>query len=64
VGAGPLRREFLDQIAEREGISRDDALDHTRAVFAALREMITSKEFRDMAAQLPDEYAPLLAATA
>jgi uncharacterized protein (DUF2267 family) len=55
--------EFLDHIAEREGINRDDALDHTRAVFAALREMITSKEFRDMAAQLPNEYAPLLAAT-
>ena len=56
--------EFLDHIAEREGISRDVALDHTRAVFAALREMISSKEFHDMAAQLPDEYAPLLAATA
>jgi uncharacterized protein (DUF2267 family) len=56
--------EFLDHIAEREGISRDDALHHTRAVFAALREMITSKEFRDMAVHPPDEYAPLLAATA
>ena len=55
--------EFLDHIAEREGISRDEALDHTRAVFAALREMITGKEFSDMAAQLPHEYAPLLAAT-
>jgi uncharacterized protein (DUF2267 family) len=55
---------FLDDIAEREGISRDVALDHTRAVFAALREMISSKEFHDMAAQLPGDYAPLLAATA
>jgi hypothetical protein len=33
-------------------------------VCAALREMISGKEFRDVAAQLPDEYAPLLAATA
>lgn len=35
--------EFLDHIAAREGINRDDAPDHTRAVFAALREMITQQ---------------------
>jgi uncharacterized protein (DUF2267 family) len=56
--------EFLDHIAEREGIDRDEALEHTRATFAALRELITGKEFSDMAAQLPAEYAPLLAAPA
>jgi uncharacterized protein (DUF2267 family) len=56
--------EFLDHIAEREGISREEALEHTRAVFAALRELITGKELSDMAAQLPSEYAPLLAAPA
>jgi uncharacterized protein (DUF2267 family) len=56
--------EFLDHIAEREGISREEALEHTRAVFAALRELISGKEFSDMAAQLPGEYAPLLAAPA
>jgi uncharacterized protein (DUF2267 family) len=56
--------EFLDHIAEREGISREEALEHTRAVFAALRELVTGKEFSDMAAQLPGEYAPLLAAPA
>jgi uncharacterized protein (DUF2267 family) len=56
--------EFLDHIAEREGISRDEALEHTRAVFAAVRELIAGKEFSDIAAQLPGEYAPLLAAPA
>jgi uncharacterized protein (DUF2267 family) len=56
--------EFLDHIAEREGISREEALEHTRAVFAALRELVTGREFSDMAAQLPGEYAPLLAAPA
>jgi uncharacterized protein (DUF2267 family) len=56
--------EFLDHIAERERISREEALEHTRAVFAALRELITGKEFSDVAAQLPREYAPLLAAPA
>jgi uncharacterized protein (DUF2267 family) len=56
--------EFLDHIAEREAISREEALEHTRAVFAALRELVTGKEFSDMAAQLPREYAPLLTAPA
>jgi uncharacterized protein (DUF2267 family) len=56
--------EFLDHIAEREGISREQALEHTRVVFAALRELITGKEFSDVASQLPGEYAPLLAAPA
>src|SRR4051812_4263537 len=36
----------------------------TRAVFAALRELITGKELPDLAAQLPQEYAPRLAAPA
>jgi uncharacterized protein (DUF2267 family) len=53
--------EFLDHIAEREGGGREEALEHTRAVFAALREIVTGKEFSDMASQLPAEYAPLLA---
>ena len=53
--------EFLDQVAEREGGGREEALEHTRAVFAALREIVTGKEFSDMASQLPAEYAPLLA---
>jgi uncharacterized protein (DUF2267 family) len=56
--------DFLDHIAERVRIPREEALEHTRAVFAALRELITGEEFSDMAAQLPGEYAPLLAAPA
>ena len=53
--------EFLDHIAEREGVTREQALEHARAVFAALREIVTGKELADTAAQLPKEYAPLLA---
>jgi uncharacterized protein (DUF2267 family) len=56
--------EFLDRIAEREGTGREEAAEHTRAVFAALRELISDKELSDIAAQLPQEYAPLLAAPA
>ena len=45
--------EFLDRIAKREGIGREEALEHTRAVFAALRDVIMGAEFSDVAAQLP-----------
>ena len=36
----------------------------TAARFAALRELISGKEFSDVAAQLPEDYAPPLAAPA
>jgi uncharacterized protein (DUF2267 family) len=52
--------EFLTRVAQREGVSREEAEEHARAVFATLRELISGKEFSDMAAQLSDDYAPLL----
>jgi uncharacterized protein (DUF2267 family) len=56
--------EFLDRIAERQGIGREEALRRTRAVFAALRELIEDDEFSDLAAQLPKDYGELLAGRA
>jgi uncharacterized protein (DUF2267 family) len=56
--------EFLHRVAEREGVGREEAPEHTRAVFAALRESIPRKELSDIAAQLPADYAPLVAAPA
>jgi uncharacterized protein (DUF2267 family) len=53
--------EFVKGIAEREGVTPEQAREHARAVFATLREAISEKEFRDITAQLPDEYAALLA---
>jgi uncharacterized protein (DUF2267 family) len=53
--------EFLDRVAERQGIGREQALERTRAVFAALRELIEDGEFADMAAQLPKDYGELFA---
>ena len=50
--------EFLVRIAEREGVDRDDA-GHARAVFAALRDYVSSKEIHDVESELPREYAPL-----
>jgi uncharacterized protein (DUF2267 family) len=48
--------ELIARIAEREGISYEQALDHARAVFATLRETLTDKDFSDLLAELPRGY--------
>jgi uncharacterized protein (DUF2267 family) len=63
TAAVPMSRdEFLERVAQREGVSRIEAEEHARAVFAALRASVSSKEFSDVVSQLPNDYAPLLAA--
>jgi uncharacterized protein (DUF2267 family) len=63
AAAVPMSRdEFLTRAAEREGATVPEAQEHARAVFAALREAVSSKEFSDVVSQLPNDYAPLLAA--
>jgi uncharacterized protein (DUF2267 family) len=52
--------EFIERVAEREGVSPDQARRHARAVFATLREAIAQKEFADTLAQLPREYVDAL----
>jgi uncharacterized protein (DUF2267 family) len=52
--------EFLARVAEREGVDRDEAELHARAVFAALRDFVPGKEMYDVESELPREYAPLL----
>jgi uncharacterized protein (DUF2267 family) len=60
--ARPLSlEEFELAVAERAGVTPDQARGHARAVFATLREAVGPKEFSDMVAQLPDEYHALLA---
>ena len=54
--------EFLRRVGEREGVGDDEARAHARAVFAALGFVIRPQEIRDMAAQLPKDYAPLVEA--
>jgi uncharacterized protein (DUF2267 family) len=51
--------EFLDRVAERVGIDHEEAERITRAVFAALREVVSGKEIHDVESELPKEYAPL-----
>jgi uncharacterized protein (DUF2267 family) len=53
--------EFVATVADREGVSLEEAEAHTRAVFAALRAAISGKEFSDVAAQLSRDYERVLA---
>jgi uncharacterized protein (DUF2267 family) len=54
--------EFVRRVAEREGVDEDTAREHARAVFAALRRVISGEEFSEMAAQLSKDYELLLTA--
>jgi uncharacterized protein (DUF2267 family) len=50
-------REFVRRVAEREGVTPGEAQEHVRAVLATLREAVSPKEWLDVTAQLPEEYA-------
>jgi uncharacterized protein (DUF2267 family) len=56
--------EFVSHIAEREGADPEETRHHARAVLTALREFVSDEEFSDVTAQLPKDYAPLLAGVA
>jgi uncharacterized protein (DUF2267 family) len=49
-------------VAEREGggVSWEEALEHARAVFAALRETLSEKGLSDLLAELPKAYLEAL----
>jgi uncharacterized protein (DUF2267 family) len=51
--------EFIRHVAEREGNELPVAFEHARAVVATLREAVGEDEFRDVSAQLPQEYAAI-----
>jgi uncharacterized protein (DUF2267 family) len=55
------RDEFLRRVAERASVDAATAEQHARAVFSALSRAVSPKEWADMAAELPGDYAPLLA---
>jgi uncharacterized protein (DUF2267 family) len=54
--------EFLARVARRAQVTPDQASKYTRAVFAALREMVLDPEFFDVTVQLPADYGTLLEA--
>jgi uncharacterized protein (DUF2267 family) len=54
--------EFVNRVAELEGVKPSEAREHTSAVFATLRQALSEKEYEDMVAQLPQSYAALFPA--
>ena len=49
--------DFVERVAEREGIDAWHARGHVSAVFETLREALDRRELLDLTAQLPAEYA-------
>src|SRR3954447_6676799 len=54
--------EFYRRVADRAGVDRRTAAGHARAVIVALARTGAPGGLRDMVAQLPKEYEPLLQA--
>jgi uncharacterized protein (DUF2267 family) len=53
--------EFVRRVADELQVEREEARKRIRAVFATLREAVTSGELRDVLEELDPEYANLLA---
>jgi uncharacterized protein (DUF2267 family) len=53
--------EFIGRVARREGVDVETALDHARAVFFALGDVISAEEADHVAAALPRAFEPLVA---
>jgi uncharacterized protein (DUF2267 family) len=51
--------EFVERIAQLEGVDLPDATRHVRAVLTTLREAVGDDEFFDVTVQLPPEYGAL-----
>jgi uncharacterized protein (DUF2267 family) len=53
--------EFLQRVGAREGTDTETAERHAQAVFRALAQSVDAKEMDDVAAELPQDFAPLIA---
>jgi uncharacterized protein (DUF2267 family) len=53
--------EFVQRIAEREGVPVDVARDHARAVMNTIRDAVVAKEWHDISSELPNSYLQELA---
>ena len=49
--------EFIDMVAEREGVTYPVAEHHAEAVTGVLQENISAKELEDLLSRLPADYA-------
>jgi uncharacterized protein (DUF2267 family) len=52
--------EFLRRVAEREGVDLDTARRHAEAVLIVLQRAVGPREFADLSAELPKDFAALL----
>ena len=52
--------EFINRVAMRAGVVREEAEAGVRAVFSVLRLAVTSGEWRDAMSQLPKEFEGLV----
>lgn len=51
--------EFYDRVAQKEGVGRDEAIRHARAVATVIQTAVTGGEVDDVRSQLGDEYEEL-----
>ncbi|WP_433618506.1 DUF2267 domain-containing protein [Dactylosporangium sp. CA-139114] len=51
--------EFLTLVADRAGVSVEEARDYAGAVLATIHDAVTEKEFRDLVSELPRSYVEL-----
>jgi uncharacterized protein (DUF2267 family) len=51
--------EFLTLVAERSGITPDQAREYAGAVLATIHDAVSEKEFRDLVSELPRSYVEL-----
>jgi uncharacterized protein (DUF2267 family) len=52
--------EFIRRVSQRARVAPEEAERAVRAVFSTLRLAVTDGEFKDMMAQLPNEFAELV----
>jgi uncharacterized protein (DUF2267 family) len=51
--------EFYERVAQREGVSTDEAIRHVRAVATVLQAAVTRGELEDVRSQLSNDYEDL-----
>ncbi|MDQ2052570.1 DUF2267 domain-containing protein [Natronolimnohabitans sp. A-GB9] len=52
-------QEFLDRVAEREGVDRADANYHAQQLLAIVAEIVPAGNIEKVRNQLPDDFDPL-----
>ena len=51
--------EFVDRVAEREGVDGADAAYHAKVIVALVSEVAPGRELEQVRGQLPDDFDPL-----